>query len=230
MREVDIDAEVVIESKNVSVYDEAETTGNKPEQGSKLNRPAVITMYDIFPKDGAAASAEAKEKLSRKIEKTTQKMKAELLSFESDSGVWTFRVGHFSRYGLDDSDDESCDEDVNTTPLLEMEEKELGGTSNLRAPMDEDESTAYTDASDMLDISGEDTLVHEIIREGEMAYAMMTEDVLEAPEEEAIIPYEASEDDEKLLFPNEAEDVITSTKADPLKPKACRLRSDVNDR
>jgi len=221
VREVDIDAEVVIESKNVSVYDEAETTGIKPERGSKLNRPAVITMYGIFPKDGAEASAEAKQKLSRKIEKTTQKMKAELLSFESESGVWKFRVGHFSRYGLDDSDDESDDEEVNTTPLLEMEEKELGGTSNLRAPMDEDESTVYTDASDMLDVSGEETVVHEIIREGEMAYAMMTEEVLQAPEEEAIIPYEASQEDEKLLFPDEAEDDINPTKDEPLKPTVC---------
>ena len=221
VREVDIDAEVVIESKNVSVYDEAETTGIKPERGSKLNRPAVITMYGIFPKDGAEASAEAKQKLSRKIEKTTQKMKAELLSFDSESGVWKFRVGHFSRYGLDDSDDESDDEEVNTTPLLEMEEKELGGTSNLRAPMDEDESTVYTDASDMLDVSGEETVVHEIIREGEMAYAMMTEEVLQAPEEEAIIPYEASQDDEKLLFPDEAEDDINPTKDELLKPTVC---------
>ncbi len=218
VREVDIDVEVVIESKNVSVYDEAETIGNKPEQGSKLNRPAVITMYGIFPKDGAEASDEAKQKLSRKIEKTTHKMKAELLSFESDSGVWKFRVGHFSRYGLDDSDDESDDEEVNTTPLLEMEDKELGGTSNLRAPMDEDESTAYTDASDMLDATGDETLVHDIIREGEMAYAMMTEEVLDAPEEEAIIPYESSQDDEILLFPDEAGDIVTPMTDEPLKP------------
>jgi nuclear pore complex protein Nup98-Nup96 len=226
VRCVDIDAEVVIESKNVSVYDEAETTGKKPEQGSKLNRPAVITMYGIFPKDGAEASADAKEKLSRKIEKTTHKMKAELLSFESDSGVWKFRVGHFSRYGLDDSDDESND-DVNATPTLELsdderptwaEDKELGGASNLRAPMDEDESTAFTDASDMLDVSGEETLVHEIIREGEMAYAMMTEEVLEAPEHQAIIQYEES-DDEQLLFPDEGVDAINTSTEEPLKPK-----------
>ena len=217
VREVDIDTEVIIESKNVSVYDDAETTGTKPEQGSKLNRPAVITMYGIFPKDGAEASAEAKQKLSRKIEKTTQKMKAELLSFESESGVWTFRVGHFSRYGLDDSDDETDDEEVNSTPLVEMEENELGGTSNLRAPMDEDESTIYTDASDMVDVTGEGTIAHEIIREGDMAYAMMTEEV-EAPEEEAIIPFETSQDDEKLLFPDEADYVITPMKDEPLKP------------
>ena len=64
----------------------------------------------------------------------------------------------------------------------------------------------------------DDALVHEIINEGEMAYAMMTEEVLNAPEEEAIIPYEASEDDEILLFPDEADSVITPTTDEPLKP------------
>ena len=219
VREVDVDAEVVIESKNVSVYDEAETTGNKPEQGSKLNRPAVITMYGIFPKDGAEASAEAKQKLRRKIEKTTQKMKAELLSYDSESGIWQFRVGHFSRYGLDDSDDDTDDEDVDDTLLVEMEEKELGGASNLRAPMDEDESTVFTDASDMPDVSGD-----EIIRESEMAYAMMTEEVLDAPDEEAIIPYETTQDNEVLLFPNEAEKTSDSKSEIPLKPTICPSR------
>merc|ERR1712013_639043 len=145
VRGVDIDTVVVIESKNVTVYDEAEETGKKPQQGSKLNRPAVITMYGIYPKDGAESSAEAKRKLTRKIEKSTKKMSAELLSFNAESGVWMFRVGHFSRYGLDDddSDDDSYD-DINATPSLKEEleddqeslntaeqRRELGGPARL---------------------------------------------------------------------------------------------------
>ncbi|EED91206.1 hypothetical protein THAPSDRAFT_262891, partial [Thalassiosira pseudonana CCMP1335] len=104
VRGVDLDSVVVIETKNVSVYDDAELNGDKPRQGSKLNRPAVITMFGIYPKGGAESSVEAKEKLKKKIEKSTKKMGADLLSFDADGGVWTFRVGHFSRYGLDDED------------------------------------------------------------------------------------------------------------------------------
>ena len=238
VRGVDLDAVVVIEYKNVSVYDEAEEKGEKPQQGSKLNRPAVITMHGIYPKDGAESSAEAKEKLKRKIEKSTKKMGAELLSFEEDSGVWMFRVGHFSRYGLDDDDsDDDSDMDINATPSLATvddeqesvnpveQRKELGGTSRLHAPIDEDESTAAYSASETVDhseIEEEDTRVYEIVQAGEEAYAMMTEEVLDDYEEqEAIIPYEPFVDEveeEKLLFPIEGEDYTSPSVNQPLTP------------
>jgi len=221
VRGVDIDTVVIIESKNVSVYDEAEETGEKPQQGSKLNRPAVITMYGVYPKDGAQSSAEAKAKLTRKIKKTTEKMGAELLSFEEESGLWMFRVGHFSRYGLDDDSDDDSDDDVHATPLLEeldddqetVELKELGGASKMHAPMDEDESTsAYTNvsATESLDQNEtEEGVVYDIVRAGEEAYTMMTEEVLDDYDEEAIIPYESlagETKDEIVPFPDEGMD------------------------
>lgn len=239
VRGVDIDAVVVIESKNVSVYDEAEEKGEKPQRGSKLNRPAVITMQDIYPKDGAESSTEAKEKLKRKIEKSTKKMGAELLSFDTEGGVWTFRVGHFSRYGLDDdsdSDEEESDEEVKATPSLEttddeqesLKHDELGGASRMYAPMDEDESTTYTEPSatetlNQDEADEEDTHVHEIVRASEEAYAMMTEEVLHGNYEEAIIPIEPLEheveEEEKLLFPNEAVHDTALSSNQPLKPR-----------
>lgn len=248
VRGVDIDAVVLIESKNVSVYDEAEEKGEKPERGSKLNRPAVITMHDIYPKDGAESSAEAKEKLKRKIEKSTKKMGAELLSFEADSGLWTFRVGHFSRYGLDDndSDDEDSDiDDVKETPSLEatddeqesmnqVDPKELGGAARMHAPLDEDESTVYTEMSvtETLDQETEEEAhINEIVREGDDAYAMMmTEEVaVENYYDEAIIPIEPPadeiEEEEPLLFPNEAIHGITSPVRHSLKPTGPILHS-----
>ncbi|KAL7542612.1 hypothetical protein ACHAXR_011934 [Thalassiosira sp. AJA248-18] len=237
VRGVDIDSVVMIESKNVSVYDEAEEKGEKPQQGSKLNRSAVITMYDIYPKDGAESSTEAKAKLSRKIEKSTKKMGAELLSFDAESGVWKFRVGHFSRYGLDDDSDDDSDDEINATPSLatldddqesyEAFGKELGGASKMRAPMDEDESTsAYTDnmsAAETFDQSDaeEETHVQEIVRAGEEAYAMMTEEVLDDYEEEAIVPFETLADEieeEPVLFPDEMHEEMTPLVKEPIKP------------
>jgi hypothetical protein len=216
VRGVDLDSVVVIESKNVSVYDEAESKGQKPQQGSKLNRPAVITMYDVFPKDGAESSVEAKEKLKRKIEKSTTKMGADLISFEPESGVWTFRVAHFSRYGL--GDDDSDDDNRSTPPLeppdddLEVEPyqiKEFRGASRIHAPTDEDESaSAYTDNMSIAEISensetDEDGELRDIVYAAEEAYAMMTEEVLTKCEvEDSVEPLTIVE--EKILFPNEA--------------------------
>ena len=223
VRGVDIDTVVVIESKNVSVYDKAEETGEKPEQGSKLNRPAVITMFDIFPKEGAESSPEAKAKLRRKIEKSTKKMGAELLSFEEESGVWKFRVGHFSRYGLDDDSEEESDDG---TPLMVDDEQEnlkpteysteLGGSSKMHAPMDEDESTSASETLHLIE-SEEDTCVNEIVRAGEEAYTMMAEEVLqdcEDYEEEEV--KSVADEMEKVRFPNEA--------FDDTGPGKCSLR------
>jgi hypothetical protein len=246
VRGVDIDSVVMIESKNVSVYDEAEEKGEKPLQGSKLNRPAVITMYDVFPKDGVESSAEAKDKLKRKIEKTTKKMGAELISFQSESGVWKFRVGHFSRYGFDSDDD--SDGDIESTPCLEASDddeqesvipnkqiKELGGTSRMHAPIDEDESmSAHTDNMSSTEISENseteedgDQELNEIVYAAEEAYAMMTEDVLAECEEQVTMFEPLLEEEAKVFFPDDATYDLASLVTQPLKPTSSVISTGV---
>eukprot|EP00804_Cyclotella_cryptica_P021975 CCRYP_000914-RB/>CCRYP_000914-RB protein AED:0.16 eAED:0.16 QI:283/0.93/0.94/1/0.87/0.82/17/2644/1620 len=214
VRGVDLDSTVVIESKNVSVYDDAELNGNKPKQGSKLNRPAVITMYGVFPKSGAESSSEAKDKLAKKIEKSTKKMGAELISFNADTGIWMFRVGHFSRYGLDDDDSDDDSEDANATPSLatldEDEKNELGGASKFLAPTNEDESTSGSVFTD--DLSAPEQMLQEveeeemeILRNGDDAYAIMTEELVEYEDALELQPPDHECTQETLFFPHEGE-------------------------
>jgi len=226
VRGVDVDTSVVIEAKNVSVYDDEEEKGEKPPRGTKLNRPAVIIMNDIFPKDGPESSHEAKEKLKRKIDKSTKKMNAELLSFDADAGVWTFRVGHFSRYGL--SEDEDSDEETEVavapsdTDSINLDD--LGGASKMFAPMNEDESA--TTSSQLGSDTGEpdrDEKVLEVLDAADDAYNMITEELNEE-REVAIIQYEPiDEDDEEaaeeemVMFPQD-EIPITAPPRRPLRP------------
>ncbi|KAL7521194.1 hypothetical protein ACHAWX_005888 [Stephanocyclus meneghinianus] len=213
VRGVDLDSTVVIESKNVSVYDDAELNGNKPKQGSKLNRPAIITMYGIYPKSGPESSSESKDKLANKIEKSTKKMGAELISFNADTGVWKFRVGHFSRYGLDDEDSDDDSDDANATPSLatleEDEKNDLGGASKFLAPTNEDESTSGSVFSD--DVSASEKMPQEveeeemeILRDGDDAYAIMTEELVEYEDALEQQPFDYESSDVKLVFPDEA--------------------------
>ncbi|CAB9524121.1 pore complex protein Nup98-Nup96 [Seminavis robusta] len=110
VRNADLDNSIVIGQNDVSVYTKDEEEGRKPLVGSKLNRPAVITFFNVFPKNGGAnASVEDKVKFARRIERQTVKMDAELIKYDKDTGSWKIAVGHFSRYGLSD-DDESEDE------------------------------------------------------------------------------------------------------------------------
>ena len=106
IRGVDLDAIITIKPKDVSVYEKQEELGTKPMEGSKLNRPAIITFHEVFPKDGPGASAEAKKKLDQKIQKHTKKMGSELIMYDSEKGIWMFRVPHFSRYVFDEDSDE----------------------------------------------------------------------------------------------------------------------------
>jgi len=119
VRGADLDSIISIEPQDVAVYEEYEITGKKPPTGEKLNRPAIITMYDTFPKKGGAnAMAVAKDKFAKKLEKTTLTMNATFVSYDKDEGIWMFKVPHFSRYGLfdEESDDELEDSQVQKKP------------------------------------------------------------------------------------------------------------------
>ena len=113
VRGVNIDDSVIITAKEAAVYGREEELGTKPPLGTKLNRPAIIILNNIFPKEGTDP-----EKYKVKITKSTHKMGAKMINYDVDNGVWKFRIEHFSRYGLDDDDDseeEVIDEDIAPT-------------------------------------------------------------------------------------------------------------------
>jgi nuclear pore complex protein Nup98-Nup96 len=111
VRDIDLDTIISISHQDVAVYDSQEVDGTKPAIGEKLNRPAVISLYNTFPKKGGKnASEDAKLKFSKKLEKATAQMNADFISYDSTVGTWKFRVQHFSRYGLFDDDSEEEDD------------------------------------------------------------------------------------------------------------------------
>lgn len=119
VRGIDLDSVVNIESKAVEVYHKQEEEGVKPPVGTKLNRPAILTLHNIYPKGGADASEAEKEKFERKIVKKTKEMGASLVLYDADIGVWKLHVEHFSRYALDDDSDE--EDDINKQSDLKAE-------------------------------------------------------------------------------------------------------------
>ena len=118
VRAVDLDAVVSIGTRDVSVYEQQEADGTKPPQGSKLNRPAIITIPKVFPKQGMNANSDDIDKYTKKLKKTTSALGAEFISYDASSGEWVFRVSHFSKYGLlDESDDEESEDDDESVPI-----------------------------------------------------------------------------------------------------------------
>jgi nuclear pore complex protein Nup98-Nup96 len=116
VRGADLDRIAEIDQSTASMYMRDEQENKKPPVGSKLNRPAILTLLNVFPKNGGADSdEETKAKFSRRVETSTSKMGAQFVSYDSSSGEWKMRVQHFSKYGLDDdeSDDEMEERAVN---------------------------------------------------------------------------------------------------------------------
>lgn len=96
-----INSIVNFEPTKVEVYSDDDT---KPPYGQGLNRRAMITLYKCFPKTGSPG----KESFSfaERLQKRCKKFGADFVSYKPDSGEWMFRVKHFSKYGVDDSDEE----------------------------------------------------------------------------------------------------------------------------
>ncbi|CAG0880668.1 unnamed protein product [Cyprideis torosa] len=119
---VDLDEIVHIRRKEVVVYpDEAK----KPAVGQELNRRAEITLDEVWPLDKSDEERKyikdperlAKMKFQEFLERVTLRMDAVFRDYRPETGSWVFSVPHFSKYGLDDEDDEGFFMDQLSVPV-----------------------------------------------------------------------------------------------------------------
>jgi nuclear pore complex protein Nup98-Nup96 len=111
---LNLDEVVHIRRREVHVYpDEA----RKPPVGTGLNRAAEITLHRVWPTDKRTRAPLTDPHLivsmgyGKKIERATGEMGAQFVDYDPLTGSWTFKVKHFSKYGLADSDDEDEDQE-----------------------------------------------------------------------------------------------------------------------
>lgn len=86
---------VQILEKHVIVYENSE---EKPPVGFGLNIPATITLERMKPKDGVSTSTY--------IKLLKRQLGMEFVNYDPITYVWTFKVKHFSIWGLVDDNDE----------------------------------------------------------------------------------------------------------------------------
>lgn len=87
---LDLDKIVKIEEKRVVVYP-SENFVSIPEYGKGLNKPATITLYKCFPRDERID----KKTINKRLEKAAKKQSAKHISYDEQTGAWTFSVSHF---------------------------------------------------------------------------------------------------------------------------------------
>lgn len=96
-----------------------------------MNRKAQITLDNVYPrKIGTNALIKDFGELlqmnfAEKLRRITVKKDAKFVDYRPETGSWVFKVDHFSRYGFNDSDDESetNGQDAATKKKLETAQK-----------------------------------------------------------------------------------------------------------
>lgn len=106
---IDLDSVVFILRKQIEVYPEGT---QKPPQGQELNKPAIITLDCVWPVDKTTREViKSSERLQAMgwadyLERQCVKMESTFVEYRPETGSWVFKVKHFSKYGLQEDDEE----------------------------------------------------------------------------------------------------------------------------
>ncbi|KAJ8704846.1 hypothetical protein PYW08_012166 [Mythimna loreyi] len=106
---MDLDSLVHFLNKEVIVYPEESV---KPPLGEGLNRRAYVTLDRVWPRDKSEKRAITeperllKMEYESKLRRVCDKHNTKFIEYRPQTGSWVFRVEHFSKYGLTDSDEE----------------------------------------------------------------------------------------------------------------------------
>lgn len=165
---------ITVESLELAVYPDE---SNKPPVGKGLNVPAQISLENCYARDKATRQpiTDTKDpRYQRQVKRMKMVPETEFISF-TDDGVWTFKVEHFSKYGLaedsDEEDEEPKDESMaedksksrSLTPSDDYDEDSdfLPPTKSIHDNMmdmdhdsgmdDDDDSDSYDESLDLTD-------------------------------------------------------------------------------
>lgn len=105
---------IQLEPRSATVYP---NPAKKPPVGKGLNVPARISLEQSWPRAGRDKPAGNDPKRFKKhVERLKRIPDTTFEEYDPETGVWTFSVEHFTTYGLDDSDDESDEEQMTGGP------------------------------------------------------------------------------------------------------------------
>ncbi|KAJ1985149.1 hypothetical protein H4R34_000226 [Dimargaris verticillata] len=103
---------------NIIIFDQMRCTvypdeSIKPPRGQGLNVPAIITLEGCWPIDKETREPiidRDHPRVARHMRKLRKVPETSFIDFVPETGTWTFKVEHFSQYGLDADDDDEENE------------------------------------------------------------------------------------------------------------------------
>ncbi|XP_069496441.1 nuclear pore complex protein Nup98-Nup96 isoform X2 [Ambystoma mexicanum] len=168
---LNLDEIVHIRRKEVIVYLDDD---KKPPIGEGLNRRAEVTLDGVWPMDKTTRCLiKSPDRLSEmsyesRLEAASRKQGAHFKDYRPETGSWVFKVDHFSKYGLQESDEEEEDnlaktdaKKLKTAPLpppgQSLQQMAISGkpTPPSQSPVVEQLGSVMELDSDMADITQE---------------------------------------------------------------------------
>jgi nuclear pore complex protein Nup98-Nup96 len=137
-----IDNIVQLSTRSATVY---AISSKKPPMGKGLNVPSTISLANSWPRksDRKTPSGEKSGvRFKKHIERLKRVPDTTFVSYAKDTGIWTFKVEHFTTYGFPEDDDETDGEGVSEF-----------GQSTLSAPPDTPTPKTRTPKSNHMDQS-----------------------------------------------------------------------------
>ena len=114
------DNTVIIDLRSITVY---LNQANKPAVGKGLNVPSTLFLQNSWPRHRDRKTLlyeKSGPRYAKHVDRLRRVGGTEFVRYERDTGVWVFKVKHFSTYGLDyDDEDESDEENLQTSVLSE---------------------------------------------------------------------------------------------------------------
>lgn len=139
VRWLDLDQIIKFRRHEVVVYED-ETA--KPPIGQGLNKAAEVTLV-LQTRTSRDSCTNQSTRVVEKLRLSTERQGAKFLSFNPSNGEWKFLVQHFSRFGLNEDDEEDIAMD-DVSPEVQVPLEMNGGDIS-----DIDEETAFIDAASL---------------------------------------------------------------------------------
>lgn len=157
------DGIAVITLRSLTIYADS---SKKPQRGKGLNVPSTIYLKNSWPRNNDRKTPTYEKsglRFNRHVERLRKVGGTEFVRYEKDTGVWVFKVPHFTTYGFDYDDDASEGDSLHTstmsedpnTPTPKSRAVRNQSTSSELTPLQH--STASTDIPSYVSSSPDDT-------------------------------------------------------------------------